>query len=192
MSAVVSVEAPSRLRYAGAGFLLGVGWAVVGRIWMRLISTEPSFSWAGTGELLVIAGLVGSALGLVLAARRRGGSGWWRLLGLLVPFFFAGAGMPLLPAVVLGGWGLRRGTLGRSVAVVGLVSAPVTLLAMTWDDVDHWLMPYPDSVYRAVLGGGGLLLATLAAWASTVVLAPWPKRADRRVAPTSEAVTTPT
>lgn len=177
-------------RYAALGFLLGVTWAVVARAWMRLISTEPSFSWAGTGELLVLAGLVGAALGVVQAARRRGGRGRWRWLYLLVPFFLAGPGAPLLPAVVLGGWGLRRGPVGRAVAAVGLLSAPAILLAMTWDEVDHWLMPYPDTVYRAILGGGGLLLSAAAAWGSTVALAPWPRRAGATVAPADQATAT--
>ncbi len=101
------------VRYAASGLVLGVAWAVAGRVWMRLIATEPAFTWAGTLLLVGMAALVGLALGLVHAARRRGASRWWRVLYGVVPVLFAGAGLPLLPAVVLGGWGLRRGALGR-------------------------------------------------------------------------------
>ena len=97
------------IRYASAGFLLGVAWGVAARVWMRLISTAPEFSWAGTLSIIGAAAIIGTALGIVHAARRRGGSGWWRLLALLVPVIFASPGIVFLPAVVIGGWGLRRG-----------------------------------------------------------------------------------
>jgi hypothetical protein len=164
------------LRYAAAGFLLGVAWGVVGRIWMRLISTEPSFSWDGTLLLLGMAGIVGLLLGVIHAARRRGASGWWRLLYLPVPMLFVGAGIPLLPAVIVGGWGLRRRSWARVVAVLAIVSAPVILVVMVWDDVAASLMPYPDNVYRAVLAAGGLVLGGTAAWGSSTALAPWRAR----------------
>jgi hypothetical protein len=172
-------------RYALTGFLLGIAWGVVGRVWMRLISTEPAFSWQGTLLLVGAASLAGAVLGVVGAARRRGASGWWRLLYVVVPVLFAGAGLPLLPAVVLGGWGLRRGPIGRLVAALALLSAPVILIAITWDQVTGWLMPYPDNVYRAILAGGGLLLAGAAAWASTTALGPWPRPRVTTTAPTS-------
>lgn len=161
------------VRYAASGLVLGVAWAVAGRVWMRLIATEPAFTWAGTLLLVGMAALVGLALGLVHAARRRGASRWWRVLYGVVPVLFAGAGLPLLPAVVLGGWGLRRGALGRTLAVLAILSAPVVLVAITWDEVSGWLMPYPDTVYRAVLAAGALLLAGTAAWGSSVALGPW-------------------
>jgi hypothetical protein len=169
-------------RYAGLGFLLGVAWAVVGRVWMRLISTEPSFSWEGTLLLVGMAGTLGLLLGIIHAARRRGASGWWRLLYLAVPMLFAGAGIPLLPAVLVGGWGLRRRSWARVVAVVAILSAPVVLVAMVWDDVATSLMPYPDNVYRAVLAAGGLLLGGTAAWASSTALGPWRARPTSIVA----------
>ena len=164
------------LRYAAAGFLLGVVWGVAARIWMRLLATSPEFSWAGTLFILTVAGLVGLALGVVYAARRRGASGWWRLFGLIVPALFAGAGLPLLPAVVLGGWGLRRGRIGRVVAALAILSAPVILVAQSWEEVETWLTPYPENVYRLVLALGGLVLGGPAAWGASVVLGPWRRR----------------
>jgi hypothetical protein len=167
----------SGLRYAATGLLLGVGWGVVARVWMRLIATEPAFSWAGTLMILGLAGVAGLLLGIVHAARRREGSRWWRLLALPVPLLFAGAGLPLLPAVVVGGWGLRRGPVGRLIGVLALLSAPVILLAATWDDIEMWLNPYPDNVFRAIIAGGGLLLSGAAAWGASVALGPWRPRA---------------
>jgi hypothetical protein len=149
---------------------------------MRLISTEPSFTWVGTLMILGMAGIAGLLLGLVHAARRRRASRWWRLLVLPVPMLFAGAGLPLLPAVVIGGWGLRRGPVARVVAVLALLSAPAILIALTWDDVEMWLNPYPDNVFRAIIGGGALLLSFLAAWGVSVCLGPWGTKESSPVA----------
>ncbi len=177
------------LRYALLGFLLGVSWGVVARVWMRLISTSPDFSWAGTLGILIAFGIVGLALGVVYAARRREASGWWRLLYLLVPVPFAGAGLPLLPAVVVGGWALGRGRLGGIVALLAVLSAPVTLLAMTWDEVTYWMTPYPENVYRAILAAGGLLFGGTAAWASSIALGPW-RRGTTTLEPNEAAAVT--
>jgi hypothetical protein len=165
-------------RYASAGFLLGATWGVAARVWMRVISTAPEFSWGGTLSIIGAAAVIGTALGVVHAARRRGGSAWWRLFALLVPVIFASPGVVFLPAVVLGGWGLRRGVIGRVVAVVAILSAPVLLIAATWDDVETTLMPYPDNVYRAVLAIGALVLAGTAACAASTALGPWRTRPD--------------
>ena len=119
------------LRYAATGLLLGVAWAVAARVWMRLISTEPSFTWAGTLIILAMAGVAGLLLGLVHAARQRGRSRWWRLLALPLLMIFGGAGLPLLPAVAVGGWGMFRGPVARLVALAAMLSAPVILLATT-------------------------------------------------------------
>jgi hypothetical protein len=175
------------LRYASLGLLLGVTWGVVARVWMRLISTSPEFSWAGTLGIVVAFGIVGIALGVIDAVRRRGGSGWWRLLYLLVPLPFAGAGLPLLPAVVLGGWGLRRGAIGRTVAALAVLSAPAILLAMTWDEITYWLTPYPENVYRAILAVGGLVLSGTAAWASSIALGPWRRGTTTALEPNQAA-----
>ena len=59
------------LRYASLGFLVGVAWGVVARVWMRLISTSPEFSWAGTLGIFAATGICGLALGVIHAARRR-------------------------------------------------------------------------------------------------------------------------
>ena len=47
------------LRYASLGFLLGFAWGVVARVWMRLITTAPEFSWVGTRGIIGTAGFAG-------------------------------------------------------------------------------------------------------------------------------------
>jgi hypothetical protein len=161
------------LRYASLGFVLGVLWGVVGRIWMYLIADYPSVTVLGTLQLLVVAGVAGLALGVMEAARRRGASAWWRMLALVGLVIFNSQGAVLLPAAVLGGWGLRRGRAGRVVAGIGILSAPILLVVLMWEFVNTHLMPYPDTVYRAVLAAGGLLFGGTAAWASSIALGPW-------------------
>ena len=67
-------------RAAAAGLALGGGWGVAARIWMRLITTDPEFTWSGTGFILGATGIGGLALGLMYGVRRAGRSRWWRLL----------------------------------------------------------------------------------------------------------------
>ena len=164
------------VRYAAAGFALGAGWGILARVWMRLISTSPEFTWAGTLSIVLVAAVIGLALGVVHAARRRGGSRWWRLLALTVPVLFLSPGMVLFPATVLGGWGLRRGPVARLVGAVAVLSAPVILVVMSWQEVETSLTPYPENVYRLVLAAGGLVLGATAAWGTSVALGPWRRR----------------
>lgn len=163
-------------RYAAMGFVLGAGWGVLARVWMRLISTSPEFTWVGTLSIVLTAAAIGLALGVVHAARRRGGSRWWRLLALTVPVLFLSPGMVLFPATVIGGWGLRRGPVGRLAAALAILSAPVILVVISWQEVETTLTPYPENVYRLVLAAGGLVLGATAAWGTSVALGPWRRR----------------
>jgi hypothetical protein len=163
-------------RYAATGFALGAGWGVLARVWMRLISTSPEFTWVGTLSIVLTAAVIGLTLGVVHAARRRGGSRWWRLLALSVPVLFLSPGIVLFPAAVVGGWGLRRGPLGRLLAALAVLSAPVILVVMSWQEVETTLTPYPENVFRLVLAAGGLVLGATAAWGTSGALGPWPRR----------------
>ena len=88
------------------GASLGFGWGLIARIWMRLISTSPEFSVAGTVAILVITTVFGMCTGVAFAARRRGWRRWRHYLprGLVVfffiPFGMAG-GMPLMLTILL-------------------------------------------------------------------------------------------
>ena len=70
------------LRTVGAGLALGAGWGVLVRVYMRLVSTAPSFSWSGTLFIIGVAALAGAALGVVQAARVRRARRWWRVAAL--------------------------------------------------------------------------------------------------------------
>ena len=58
----------------GLSALVGVGLGVVLRIWMRLISDDPEFSWSGTLAIVIVFTLLGVNAGLVAFGRGRG----WR------------------------------------------------------------------------------------------------------------------
>ena len=94
---------PSRgevmLGAAGRGFVLGAAWGAAARIWMRLISNDPEFSWSGTIAILVLAGIAGLSLGLIHGSRAQGRSRWWLLAVVMVLPLFASPGLPFLPAV---------------------------------------------------------------------------------------------
>jgi hypothetical protein len=122
---------PSRLRLALAGAAAGLGWGVTARAWMRLISTEPGFTWSGTGYILGACAVIGLLLGAAEAGRRRGALRWWRATAASALLLGVGAGTIVLPTALLGGLaaGRRRWHPGIR-AALGLAAAiPVVLVA---------------------------------------------------------------
>ncbi len=141
-------------RSAAAGFGLGVAWGIAARGWMRLITTEPEFSWAGTGMILAIAGLSGLALGIMYGVRRTGRSRWWRVLAVLCLLLFAGPGMIFIPAFFLGGFLYLRHAWARAIGVAGIGLSMVAL----------WLAGEGERLNPAFYYGGFLILSlTMAA-----------------------------
>lgn len=160
------------LRFVGTGLLLGAAWGVLARIWMRWVSTDHSFSWAGTLGIIGIAATAGALLGLVHAARQRRGSWWWRLAAVPTLLLFAGAGIPLLPAYLLGGWawGSRRvPAVFRAVAALPLLGLPV----YGWVTAD-WTVHVLINPWLAI--GGFLALEVMLAAAGAVIWRRWPDR----------------
>jgi hypothetical protein len=90
------------------GALGGMTWGAVLRGWMRFISTHPEFSWSGTLFIVGASTLVGLVLGIAWWRWRAGGRGWWRLWGLATLPVFAGAGVVMLPSVLVGAVGIGR------------------------------------------------------------------------------------
>ena len=88
------------LRASVAGALLGAGWGAVARGFMRLLTTQPEFSWEGTLFIVGIFVVAGALVGLVHGARTGGRSPWWRLAGLPALLVFFGQGLVLLPGAV--------------------------------------------------------------------------------------------
>jgi xanthosine utilization system XapX-like protein len=120
---------PTILRGAALGLALGTAWGVAARVWMRLVSDQPEFSWAGTLGILGLAALLGGLVGGVTTALRNGRSGWWRLAVLPGLLLFMSPGMVLLPGCVLGGIAAaRRSMRGWLVALLAAVATPVVFV----------------------------------------------------------------
>lgn len=116
------------LRAALIGLTVGVAWGLAARLFMRLVSTDPEFSWSGTLFILGLAGALGAGVGLAAEARAQRRRRWWWLA--LVPglLLFAGQGMPFLPAFVVGGALLRRPSIAsRAFAGLSIVGPGVML-----------------------------------------------------------------
>jgi len=93
---------PRALRGIAAGAGLGLLWGVGLRLWMRYVSTDPEFSWSGTGFILTATTLAGACLGFVEAMRRAGRSPWWKLAAVPAIGAFGGAGVVMLPPTLVG------------------------------------------------------------------------------------------
>ena len=89
-----------------AGLVVGAGWGLLARGWMRYISDEPEFSWAGTLFIVGAFALAGTFLALVDVLRRRRARAWRVLLSLPALLLFASPGMLMLAPTLLGGFAL--------------------------------------------------------------------------------------
>lgn len=117
------------LAFGAGGFV----WGVVARLWMRVISGDPEFSWSGTLFIIGLFTVVGGAQGLALAVRRRRWPRWAQTIvripttGVAV-LLGAAAGIVMLPALVTGSLGLGRTDWPRAVRVaLGAVAAVNTV-----------------------------------------------------------------
>ncbi len=164
------------VRYAARGLGLGLAWGVGARLWMRMVASDPQVTWRGTLGVLVSAGLAGSLIGVAHAAGRQGASNAWRALALPGVALFLGPGLPFLPAFLLGGWGMRRGTVGRWVAALSVAAAPVLLVQTLWLDGAEGVVAPSDAVTLLVVAGGAGLLAVTSAWAGSAIFGPWSAR----------------
>jgi hypothetical protein len=148
-STVVAPGPAGRAGSAGAalvgGVLAGALAGVAARAWMRLISTDPEFTWAGTLSIVAVFTITGATQGLALAVRRRG----WRpaaqapfrvlaVLGMLL--LAAGPGSLLLPALVAGSLAMARTDWPRAIRVAAAVIAlaDTVLLLGSFGDASRW------------------------------------------------------
>lgn len=159
------------LRGAALGVGLGLAWGVAARVWMRLISTDPGFSWSGTLAILGLSAWLGLGVGLTSAATRRGRRPWAGLLGLPGLALFASPGIVFLPAFACGGLAAgRRGRVAQGGGVLAVV-APVVLLWRAGSE-DPTLTP---GLLTTTTVGFALLSALMAAGGSEL----WRRRAAR-------------
>lgn len=115
------------LRVLGIGVAAGLAWGVLARGFMRLLATNPEFTWAGTLGIIGTASLVGGLVAVVRLARQSGWTPWWRLLGLPIVLLFGAAGILMLPGVVGGVMLLDR---RRWLALPGAALVALTLWAV--------------------------------------------------------------
>jgi hypothetical protein len=146
-------------RLITAGAVLGLAWGILARGWMRLIATNPEFTWSGTLFILAVSAVAGTSLAIVEALRRRGTRGWRNLAAVPALLMFAGAGIVLLPPTLLGALALS----GRWPRLVRLAAAALALSAtvlLVWTDL---------ALHYSGVGGIGLVLLCLtlaAGWSS--------------------------
>jgi hypothetical protein len=127
------------IRAAATGLGLGLAWGIAARVWMRLISTDPEFSWTGTAMILAVTGVSGLTLGILSGVRRAGRSRWWRVLAVLCLPTFGGPGVVFLPAFLLGGLLYLEHLWSRIAGAVGLVLAQLALGATTLGEpINPW------------------------------------------------------
>lgn len=167
------------LRSALVGATLGLGWGIAARVWMRLITTTPEFSWTGTLAILGLASWLGLGVGLVYAAKVRRQRPWAALAGLPGLLLFASPGLLFLPAFALGG--LASGQRGRILQVVGLVVVIGPAVLLSLDARDD---PAATTGILVVMGVGFALLSAGLAGAGSVL---W----RRRTAQPSAALSAP-
>ncbi len=151
-----------------SGAIIGLLWGVSMRFWMRFISTDPEFSWAGTLFILGASVLAGSVLGLAWHRRRHGGAGWWRLAILSLLLLGAG-GAVMWPSIILVGFAIGRRRplwLTLPAAAAGLAfQIPVLNDAL----VNNWRFGNAEVVVAALWYAPMLAID---AWAFSVVFAP--------------------
>lgn len=120
------------------GLVVGVGYGAALRAWMRLVSTDPEFSWSGTGYIVGAFAVLGTMAGLATAGRHR----HWgrqllavRALGIVLGLgCFTAAGAAMLPTIVPAALGRARADWRRwvraTLIVLGTAVAIAVVLSM--------------------------------------------------------------
>lgn len=151
-----------------SGALGGLLWGGLMRLWMRFVSTDPEFSWSGTGFILGAALLAGLGLGTAYSFSRRTGRPWWRLLGLPVVLLGAGAGSLMLPGVIVGGLAFGRRNWPKAVRLALGALAIGGTIALLGLDNEGKLGPIRTTVAMVAFG----IFHAIEMAATGIVLAP--------------------
>lgn len=113
---------PSMLRALGVGLGSGLVLGIVYRGFMRLLATNPAFSWSGTLGIIGVVTVMALLVSIAGRARSLQGRSWVRgLLRVLAVVAFVpvlgGQGMVTAPTVLLGGLAVGRTSWSRWVRV---------------------------------------------------------------------------
>jgi hypothetical protein len=158
-------------RAAALGAVTGAAWGVLARIWMRLISGNPEFSWTGTLLIIGLAALLGAGVGLAARARLAGRSRWWTLAVVPGLVIFLSPGMLLAPSFLVGSLAYaQRGPILRAVgwAVITVSIVAGALLAVLEPEPGTETTP---GLVITFLIGYSLMTITLA-WAGSHIWRP--------------------
>lgn len=169
-------------RAAALGTLAGAVWGVLARVWMRLISGDPEFSWSGTLVILGLAALLGCGVGLAAQATRAGRSRWWRLA--IVPglVLFLSPGMLLAPSFLIGSLAFaRRGRIFSAVGSTAIVLTIVGGALLVTLEPEPGSESTPGLVLTFVIGFS--LMAITLAWAGSYIWRPRTPRAGEMSQP---------
>ena len=132
-----------------SGAIGGLLWGVLMRSWMRFISTDPEFTWSGTGFILAAALLAGLGLGTAYALGRKGHRGWWRLFAAPLILLGAGAGAIMLPGTIIGGLAFGRRNWPNVVRVTLATVAIGGTLALLWLTGENGFGPIKTTIALA-------------------------------------------
>lgn len=122
--------------HIGLGLAAGAGLGIVARVFMRLISADPEFTWSGTLSIIIGFTVFGVAQGLAAGTRNRTGNRWItipvRLFGGLTFLALGGAaGILMVPFLWCGGLALWRSKWHRRLRAALGVIAVANLVAVS-------------------------------------------------------------
>lgn len=167
-SALAVLVARARIHPIVTGASVGLLWGAAMRAWMRFISPNPEFSWAGTLFILGASVIAGTLLGVAWWRRRAGGVGWWRLSALSLVLLGAG-GAVMWPSVILGAIGFARPHPRWLRPMLLLAAAAVQIPVLQSVFRDNWRMTVTEMAAAIVWYAP---MIALEAWAFSVAFAP--------------------
>jgi hypothetical protein len=170
--------------FVPAGALAGCVLGVVARAWMRWISTDPEFTWAGTIGIVVSFGVFGAVQSTAAIARRRPVrprlvASTRATAGVLSLGLFGAAGAVMLPTVLFGSVAVwRRGLSPVARAIFALLAVPAVVFVSVGIVDDHGRSLVSISAIAVFLAIYAVVIA--ATWPTTApVLDGW--RPSRRL-----------
>ncbi len=141
----MSILARSRIATLAFGLLGGCALGVIARVWMRVISEDPEFSWSGT--IFIVGGftIFGFGQSLAAVARRRNPRRWLltivRVIAAITmaPLFFAAGGI-MFPTVIGGAlaWFRTQWPFAARFVAALIATAPVVIVGKQIVDSFDW------------------------------------------------------